>query len=511
MSTNRKFNTARNTVWGLISKILSLIFPFVIRTIIIQVLGVEYVGLNSLFTAILQTLSLAELGFSSAIVFTMYKPIADNDNKLIAGILEFYKNVYRVIGLAILGCGLAILPFLEYLIAGDVGVDINIYILYLIYLSNTVISYLLFAYKSAVLQATQRNDIENKIILTVNLLLYVTQILLLIIFKNYYFYALAGPLFCIINNVVRSIVVDKLFPQYRIKSKISKDMKRDIAKRVKALFLYKVGDIVSSSSTPIIISAFLGVTILAEYSNYYLIITTLIGFLMVYNNAMTASIGNSVAVASVEDNYNTFNVLVFIQGWIIGFMTICYICLCQPFMDLWVGKELMLDLSVVILLGIYFYTWKINDIVCVYKDATGLWHPDRYRPLIEAFATIVLSVVFIQFWGVNGAVFGFIASLLIVTWSWMPSILYKKYFNRKVFEYYKTLLFQIIINAVLCLITYMLCNLAVFDSLIITLLIRAIICLIIPNLILLLLYFKSTKFKHAKKWIIDVFSRGDKK
>lgn len=198
--------------------------------------------------------------------------------------------------------GLAILPFIRYFIAGDVPDDINIYIVYIICLANTVLSYLLFAYKTSILDTHQRIDIETKISSAVSFFMYIFQIFVIVILKNYYLYLIMGPIFLIITNIVRLIIVNRLYPQYNKKGKLPKKEKSIIFKNVKALFIMKVGGILSNSADSIIISAFLGVTILGIYSNYYLIITSVYGFLIVYYGAMMASVGNSLVVESKNTN-----------------------------------------------------------------------------------------------------------------------------------------------------------------------------------------------------------------
>ncbi|MCF0238149.1 MAG: polysaccharide biosynthesis protein, partial [Sphaerochaetaceae bacterium] len=144
---SRTHNTIRNSVWGLGQKALMLISPFIIRTLIIKTLGADYLGLNGLFVSILQVLNLVELGFSSAITFSLYKPIAEKNIPVVCGLMNVYKKIYRYVGFGILGLGLFFSPFLSFVIKGDVPSDINIYLLYYLYLFNTASSYLLFAYK----------------------------------------------------------------------------------------------------------------------------------------------------------------------------------------------------------------------------------------------------------------------------------------------------------------------------------------------------------------------------
>ena len=154
-------NAKRSIVIGLFNKLIMMIMPFVIRSIINLILGSQYLGLSSLFSSIIQVLSLTELGFSSAMVYHMYKPIADNDQKQINALLNLYKSAYRIIGIAILALGGIIMAFFPFLVKGSYPEGINIYFLFAIYVINTSISYFLYGYKQSLLVAYQREDINS--------------------------------------------------------------------------------------------------------------------------------------------------------------------------------------------------------------------------------------------------------------------------------------------------------------------------------------------------------------
>ena len=203
---SRTQNAIRNMSWGFAQKIITLLMPFITRTVLIKVLGAEYLGLSSLFTSILGLLSLAELGVSNAIISTMYKPIADNDKETICALVAFYRKAYYAIGTIITIVGIAIIPFINKLISGDVPTDINIYILYFIYLFNTAVSYFLFAYKNCLFLAHQRNDINSKVQTGCMILQNVLQVMLVLLFKNYYCFAVIIPACSILINIVTSIL-----------------------------------------------------------------------------------------------------------------------------------------------------------------------------------------------------------------------------------------------------------------------------------------------------------------
>ena len=269
MKIERVKNTSRNMIYGAALQILKLVVPFFMRTAMIYLLGVEYLGLNSLFTSVLSVLNLAELGVGSAMVYSMYKPIAEDDADKICALMGVYKKYYRIIGIVIFVLGMLLLPFIPELISGDIPADMNVYVLYILNLFATVFSYWLFAYKGSILQAHQRNDVVSKVTLATDSIKYLLQLLVLIITKNYYLYVIVILLSQILNNIVTAFFAEKMYPQYRAKGKLSRKEQKTINCRIRDLFTAKLGTVIVYSSDTIVISAFLGLRILAIYQNYY--------------------------------------------------------------------------------------------------------------------------------------------------------------------------------------------------------------------------------------------------
>ena len=271
MKLERLNNTKRNTLMGFINRATSLLLPFISRTAILYWLGNEYLGLSSLFSSILNVLSLAELGLGSAIVFSMYKPIADDDNKSISALLNFYQKVYKYIGLVILLLSLVFLPFLNVIIKGEYPSTINIYILYVLYIVNTIMSYLLFAYRGSLLSAFQRTDIQSNISTIVAIIQFIIQTACLYFFRNYYIFMLITVFMTILNNILILISTKKMFPDIRCEGDLAHETRHEIWIKLKALIFHKFGGIIANTFDNIVISAFLGLTKTAIYNNYYYI------------------------------------------------------------------------------------------------------------------------------------------------------------------------------------------------------------------------------------------------
>lgn len=383
------------------------------RTAMIYLMGVQYLGLNSLFTSALQVLNLAELGVGSAMVFSMYKPIAENDNTTICALMKLYRTYYRVIGLVIAVVGCALIPFIPRLIKSDVPADINIYILYLLNLGTTVLSYWLFAYKNSILQAHQRADVVSKVTLVTSTIQYGSQLFVLWAFHNYYLYVIVMLATQALTNIVTAVCADKLYPQFKPRGKVDKMQVQKINQRIRDLFTSRIGGVVYDSADTIVVSAFLGLTVLAVYQNYFFILNAITGFIAVVFAACTAGIGNSIVMESKEKNYQDLNKFAFIITWIAGFCSACLLCIYQPFMELWVGKDLILSFSAVVCFVIYFFVRQFNALFNLYKDASGMWHEDRLRPLIAALTNLVLNLILVKFIGIYGIL---LSTVLTILW-----------------------------------------------------------------------------------------------
>lgn len=510
MNQSRTKNTIRNMICGLFNKIVVLIFPFIIKTILIKKLGPEYLGLSSLFTSILQVLNLTELGFSSAIVFCMYKPLAEKDTKTICELMKFYKKIYRVIGIIILILGLFLLPILPKLINGTYPSDINIYILYILYLFNTLISYFLFAYKSALLTADQRVDLISSINTIISLIVYVFQICILCILKNYYIYVIAIGISNILNNIIVSRIVDRKYPEYICKGEISLALKKDIKKRVYGLMIQKICQTTRNSLDSIFISFFLGLNIVAIYNNYYTILSAVTSILSILTTSIVASIGNSVVTCSIEKNYNDMNKFNFIYMWLSGLCTSCLLCLFQPFMRFWMGENYMFSLNTVIYFCAYFYLLKMGDIRAVYAEATGIWYEARYRALVETILNVVLNYFLGKYYGVNGIIIATLISLFLINFVYGSTIIFKYYFkNISVIDYFKRHLYYLLVTMISCLVAFKTCsfvNIAGFMELII----KGIICMIVSNIVFYVFYFKYDMYSEMKIFIKNIIKKTNK-
>ena len=496
MQESRSKNAKRNIVFGILNRMIMILFPFAIRTVILYILGSEYLGLDSLFSSILSFLSLAELGVGSALVFSMYRPIAEGDADMICALLNLYRRLYRYIGTFIFGAGILLIPFLQKLVKGDCPPDINLYILYLVYLFNTVLTYWMYGYKQSLLTAHQRSDIVSRFSLILQSGMYLVQIAALYLSRSYYLYILWLPVCTAATNLTLSSITDRMYPEYQCRGEISREKQEDIRKKVFALFGTKANSIVLHALDNIVISAFLGLTMVGLYGNYYYIMSAIVSMITIIYNAMTAGIGNSLTVENDSKNFFDFKVLTFANFWLVSFCSVSLLCLYQPFMKLWVKEKNMLDMTVVVLLVIYFYVYQIRKVVLTYKDAGGIWWEDRYRPYIVSAVNLVGNIIMVQIIGIYGVILSTIISMLVS----IPienHTVFRFVFHRSAASFYIKNALYTALTLLLCLITFWICSFS--PDGIPGLLIRMGICLLVPNSIIVLLFQRTEEFRHVLK------------
>lgn len=497
MNFNRTKNSTRTFIFGILSRLVAILGPFTTRTIIIYKLGTDYVGLSSLFTSVLSILSISELGIGSAITFCLYKPVAEDNRDEVRALLSLLRNLYKIIGAIILGVGLVLIPFLPVLIHGDVPADTNIYILYLIYLLNSCVSYLGFAYKGVLFDVYQRGDVVHKIQTVANIIQYTLQILVLLIFANYYWFAAMLPVSTIIVTLATQAFSKKYFPDLYPKGEVDKETKNVIKNKVLFLSAHSIAATLTNSVDNIVISGVLGLTAIGLYGNYNYIATAVLSFLLILYRALTPSIGNSLVSDSKEKNIQLFHSLYFMCFWLIAFCSAAMLCLYQPFMILWVGKDRLLSFGVVIMVTLFFYSNATRQLLTSYVGAAGLWNKTLARQIIAAIANLVLDLLLVRPFGIAGIVFASFFTNAIIALPMDVYVTYKYILKEKIrFGALRTLLYFILTIGI-CTVTYAVCGLVKGEGLA-AFIVKLFICLLVPNLIILAFSFKTKDFVFMK-------------
>lgn len=445
MKLDFKKNVKRNMVANAASSGIRLLFPFLNRTLFLWLLSPEFLGLNGLFGSILGVLMLAELGFGTAVVCSMYKPVADDDRELLCAYLGFYRKVYRCVGAAIFLVGLALLPFLGKLVHGTVPPGIDLHVLYVIHLVNTAASYFLFAYRGVVLGAHHRNDVVTNIRTGVSVAQYVAVFLILLVMRYfldqpratvYYWYVLATVVFTVLQNVLLVKASRRHFPDIEPRGKLPPELRRRVISDVKSIFMHKVGGVITHSTDNLVISAFLGLVAVAAYGNYYYVVTTVTGLVAVVYSSMTGGFGNKIHTESKADNFLLFMKMNRLSMAVVLFCVAAMTALYQPFMRVWTKNdpELMRHSLTPLLMVFYFYVMQSRQVLLSFKSAAALWKQDRWKPIVAGAVNLATNILFVIFlpdaYKLDGVIFSTIIGFVLIQIPWESHVVFTVFFGK---------------------------------------------------------------------------------
>lgn len=420
-----------NMIWMGILNMIGMIFPFLIRTMMIRYLGSECLGLNSLCVSVLYVLNAAEFGMTDAMVYRLYKPIATDDSDEVCRLLEQYRTVYFAIGGAIFLAGLILSPFLGQMISGERPENVNIYVIFFGYLLNSVFSYTPLAYRKLILLANQHKDYEAMISSLCLLCTYVLQ-MVCIVRGNYYAYVILLSLCSVTANVLIYYTTQKKYPQYVCwKKKLDKDQALwVIGKDMLGVGIYRFRDVSRNAFDSIIISKMMGLVSVANYQNYYSVLTIPITIRRVFIAAVTPSLGNYIALQERDNSYLVYKELLFLQLFVSGWFAICYFCLIQDFIVIWIGKEYLLSVVAAFLMAFYFYLLGITDTFKMMRETAGMWNQGKKAAVLEMVGNLLFNVIMGYFWGIEGVVLATIVTIMFLNIPFEGSIVIKKYFGQ---------------------------------------------------------------------------------
>ncbi len=498
MKSERKKSSFKNMITAVSSNVLTIIVGLVAQAVFIKILGSEYLGLNGLFSNVISMLGIVELGMGSAIIYNMYKPIAEEDHEKIKSLMQFYKKSYRIITLIISIIGIMIIPFIKYIVdIESVTVGINVYLVYILFLLETICSYIL-SYKRSMLYADQKEYITNIIHMGYTILVNTMQLTFLYFTHDYYLYLIIKVMMRLVENIVISSYVNRRY-SYLLDNNVTKlDSKteKDIFQKIKALFFHKIGTFIVSGTDNIIISKYLGLVTVGLYSNYYMIINAVQTVINHIIQATRASVGNLLVTESKTKQFDIFNKIRFVNFWISCFSSICIFVIMDSFITIWIGYKFVLPTKVLLVLVINFFIVSSRSTYGAFKEAAGIFYEDRFVPIIESLLNIVLSIIFVKKFGLMGVFMGTIASGLVLWCYSYPKYVYNKLFRRKISDYIKETIYYFIIFILIAGFTYSLAILISFDNVYLQFISNVLIALIVPNVIMLLLFSKDENFKY---------------
>jgi len=502
--------SAKNTMVAMIARVLAILLGFCNRVVFTHTLTEEYVGVNGLFTDILNVLALSELGIGTAITYALYKPIAEKNIEKQKSLMGLYKQFYRIVGGIILVTGLCVIPFIGFLVNEETQVG-NLTFLYLMFLANSVFSYF-WIYKRTLIDAHQMSYI-GVVYQTMSWVLQnALQMLVLITTKNFVLYLAVMIMCTLLNNICISRRADRMYPYLRDKQiePLPKEEKQSIYQNIRAMLMHKVGNVVVNNTDNLLLSVMVGIVSVGMYSNYFLVIGSITQVFNQTFQGITASVGNLGVEKSKEREKTVFEAAFFVGQWMFGFAAICLFELLSPFVKLSFGAQYVFSVEITFVLCMNFYLNGMRQPTLVFRDSMGLFRYDRYKSLVEAFINLVASIILGYYFGTIGIFIGTICST-VTTSLWVePYMLYKHRLQTPVRSYFGRYGVYFFVTGVVWWITNMLCS-HVPGGIWNQLVLRMLICLTVPNLLYLLVYGRSKEFKFVLQKVKSILIRWTKK
>lgn len=498
---SRTERSIKNASLGVGVQICSLLFFFITRTTLILGLGEYYLGLNSVMTGLIAVFSLAELGLTNAIMYSLYKPLSENDNQKIEAYMTLFKKIYRAIGITILIISIIAIPILPNLINSEITTEV--YIIYSLFVANTVLSYLFFNYRSCLMQANQEKYLVSLSDLVFVSLSSIGQIVAFLFFHNY----ILGLVFLVIAQTIRSftlLVISKYkYPafNYSAKTKLTKNEKVTLAKNIYAMAIGKFSNAASNSLPNVIIAAIVGLAQSGIYSNYQMIVAGVELLMTQLFGSLTASVGNLNIESTAKSKELTFDRIGFASFWIYGTCAVCLWTSLNPFIYAWIGKAYLLTNSCVLGLVFNFLTIGLLRSSTVFRQGCGLFYQGRHRPLASCILTICFSLTLVNYFGIAGVIWSPVLSRIIVTSWYDPWLVHKYVLDKKPYKFYKQTL-AYLVACILALITCgFICNF-VFGETWLFVIQNVALSVFITQLIFFALFRKNPSFDYFKNLIL---------
>ena len=495
---DRTEHVVKNLKFAAVSELVLAVLKFVSRRVFVLLLGKEYLGVSGLFTDILSMLSLAELGFSVSITYSLYQPVAQGNTTLIKSLMQLYRRVYRGVFVIVLAAGLSLTPFLDFFVKEMPENIPNISLIYVLNVVNASVSYL-FAYKSTLLFVYQKKYIDSLIRTATALISTAAQIAVLLLTGNYVFYLFIAIVASLTQNIMISVKADRLYPYLREQdiSPLPAEILQDIRRNVGAMILHRIGAVAVFSTDNILISKFVGIVTTGLYSNYIMIRGFLNVVVNALFNAITPALGNLNATETVQNRQAAFCHLNFFSAWLFGWMSICLLWLYDPFISIWLGGNYLLPRPVVLIIVVNFYVNSMRVPVANTKSVMGLFWDERYKSILEPPLNLVVSVLLAQRWGIFGILAGTLISTMALPFWVEPLGLYRHGLKQPVREYFLRYLEHVLLTAAAGWLTGLACSAAGqgFPGF----LIRLLLCILIPNMVYLAVYCRTAEFCFMKE------------
>lgn len=482
-----------NITVGMIGRLLVLFIGLFSKSFLVRILGQEANGLYSLYVSVIGVLSIVDLGIGSAITFSMYRPIAKRDDNQISALYYLYKRIHFYLFWIILVIGLIITPFIPMMAKGTTG-EINIYITYIVFLTATSLTYLL-GHKMSFINAFKDNYVTTLVHSGKLLLESALQIVVLVLTKNFVYFLLVK----VLANILEIIVVDIVFKK-RYKHKVNdykdldENIKKEVIDNVKALSVYQIGATLINSFDSIIIGAFVGVNDLGLFSNYVLIAVSMNSVLSLIFDEITSIVGHQYVLVDKKRYYEQFKIA-YIINFVVGvFFFLGYYSTSHELVEIIFGADQVIDNNIIIVITISYYINFMRRSQQLFKRASGVFHHDKYKPLIEGIVNIILSILLVKYIGIIGVLVATIITRLAISYTVDVYVLFKNRFEANMFKFY-----IIHYGTVICLtgliFFFNVVNVFTIEQTLLRFIVNGILSVVITLLFFVIIYIGSNKFR----------------
>ncbi|MCL2676418.1 MAG: polysaccharide transporter [Streptococcaceae bacterium] len=506
----RTANSLRNMSTAAVQILITIVLRFVAQSYFVHILGLKYQGLNGLFSSIIGMLGMAELGLGTAILFNMYGFIAKKDTDTIQALLRFYKWCYRFVALIVAVFGLILLPFLPMMVDMS-SISENVYIIYLLFLIDAVVSYL-FIYKQSILIAHQKTHVITMADLAYNIVYNLGQIALLILTHNFTLILMIVIVLQVMKNIWINAIADKRYPYIKEKkvSKLKASIAHNFFKQMRGQVFHIFGGFVVFGTDSLVISSFLGLKVMGLYSNYLLITNTLNNFFLQIVGAVTPSVGDLLTEHNDDESFAVHKKLSFVCFWLYSFASVSIFVIMQPFINLWLGEGFLLPTTVLFVIALNFYVQGMRSPMTVFQQAAGIFYENRFVPLMEAAVNLVATLLFVQWFGLAGVLMGTVLCTMVLYGYSFPKYTFVPIFKREVSVYVKEQVSYLLSFALVFAFTAGLAHFVHVNNVWGEFILSVVLCLFIPNLICYFLFRKTEEFAYFKNLFLGLIFRKQK-
>ena len=503
---SRVQNSIKNTSYAFVMQFLNILFNFVFRTVVIKVLGIQVQSLNGLFTEVLAALSLAELGVGSAIVYNLYKPLAEGDTEKVKQLMQLFRKAYRIIAATTFVAGTICVPFIP-LIVKEVDYSTTyIQFVYMLFVIELSVSYL-FSYKISLITADQKTYIFTKIDAVVKIVSLAVKIAVIVIARQYILYLIASIIVTVVNNMIKSNIVDRQYSWLKDKcTPLPKEERAHVFSNIKNIFIKSLSGKITNSTDNILISILVNTIQVGYYTNYSLILGV---FRQIANqiaySGVVASLGNMMAQESKEKCIKVFYRLQYLFFFIAVVSAVAIqVCIAPFIIGVWRlgGEEFLLPDLVLSILCLNLFIEISNRPLWAIMEVSGLFKYDKWASIAGSIVNLIVSILLGRWIGMAGIFIGTFITYVIQAVI-KAYLLFRMKFGVTPIKYYLIQVASFAVYEGLLVLVKFICGIIILDNACYQFLVNGIVATGLIVVALLIGTCKMEQFRYYKTLVLE--------